>query len=374
LGTTANKLNINTPLKEFGMDSLMAIELKNWIEKELDVSLSTVELLQGPSVSKLTEKLEKTIHDKGNMNNNNNQMISNTESNSTKDKIFTSKWVEISRNTIETTSTTTTTTTPTPTQKFRLFTFSYLGGDHTTYDGWSNGFQNSNSIVEIVKICLPGRNHRLNEEPLTDWSKLLQELTNELLPLFKEQDEVPFAFYGHSLGALVAYELSLYLQVNYGISPVHLFVASFGSPDKPNKLLLSLKHWSEKVIEEVTGESLILGLNQLNVLPETFAQLKHLDIVKKTIPAIRGDLLLLKHFDNFNSLKGNTSSKLKNVPITCFGGKEDSIMTSEDFNSWQLNTDKELKLFLVPGGHLFVDNYSQQFLLPTLKNQLTDYL
>jgi medium-chain acyl-[acyl-carrier-protein] hydrolase len=89
---------------------------------------------------------------------------------------------------------------PNPQAPLRLFCFPYAGGNTLSYRQWSTHLLN----LEVILIQLPGRERRLSEPPFTDLNTLVETLATEILPY----DDRPFAFFGHSMGGLIAFELT----------------------------------------------------------------------------------------------------------------------------------------------------------------------
>src|SRR5687767_8117681 len=89
---------------------------------------------------------------------------------------------------------------PRPQARFRLFCFPYAGGGLAAYRSWPNQLP---ADVEVCPIQLPGRDERMAENPFSDLPALVEALTEALAPRLA----APYALFGHSMGALIAYEL-----------------------------------------------------------------------------------------------------------------------------------------------------------------------
>src|SRR5262249_13687929 len=112
---------------------------------------------------------------------------------------------------------------PRPQADIRLFCFPYAGGGASVFRGWADGLPAS---VEVCPVQLPGRGTRFREPAFTRLPPLIEALAESLRPHLDR----PFAFFGHSLGALVAFELARYLHQHQGREPVRLFVSGCGGP------------------------------------------------------------------------------------------------------------------------------------------------
>src|SRR5271165_1107618 len=117
---------------------------------------------------------------------------------------------------------------PSPLARLRLFCLPYAGGSALIFRAWSNALA---ADIEVCPIQLPGRSTRLKERPFTEMSSLIQVLAQALSSLLDR----PFAIFGHSLGALVGFELARQFRRQYGVNPVRLFVSAGRAPQVPRR-------------------------------------------------------------------------------------------------------------------------------------------
>ncbi|MGO9606242.1 MAG: thioesterase II family protein [Candidatus Binataceae bacterium] len=117
---------------------------------------------------------------------------------------------------------------PGPGARLRLFCFPYAGAGALIFRNWSDALP---ADVEVCPVQLPGRGTRLMERPFTQLSPLVEALADALVPLLDK----PFAFFGHSLGSLVSFELARRIRKQYGVDPLGLFVSA--GPAPPNSLI-----------------------------------------------------------------------------------------------------------------------------------------
>ena len=111
--------------------------------------------------------------------------------------------------------------------RLRLFCFPYGGGSASIFRAWP---QHLPQEVEVCAIQFPGRGARLEEPPFTRLSPLVQTLSRVL----RSYLNVPFAFFGHSLGAFISFELGRQLRKENDRSPLHLFVSGQRAPQLPD--------------------------------------------------------------------------------------------------------------------------------------------
>src|SRR5262245_7283037 len=105
-----------------------------------------------------------------------------------------------------------------PQAAFRLFCFPYAGGSAQVFRYGGIGMSGS---VEVLPIQLPGHGDRLMEKPHASITELVEAVSQALMPYL----DMPFALFGHSLGAIICYEIARYLRRNGGYTPVHLFAS-----------------------------------------------------------------------------------------------------------------------------------------------------
>ena len=112
---------------------------------------------------------------------------------------------------------------PQPTARLRLLCFPYAGGGTSIYRSWSAQLP---PHIELCAVRLPGREGRFAEPPLRRMDRLLALLVNGVLPYLDRT----VAFFGHSLGALVAFELARALRREGLPTPAHVFVSGRRAP------------------------------------------------------------------------------------------------------------------------------------------------
>src|SRR5271170_5577451 len=138
-----------------------------------------------------------------------------------------------------------------PKAQLRLFCFPYAGAGALIFHKWSDALPRE---VEVCPIQLPGRGARLTEPPFTKLSCLIEALVRALDPLL----DMPFAFFGHSLGALVGFELARELRRLARPQPVRLVVSAARAPRIPRR---------DRPIHALPEADLRVELSRLNGVP-----------------------------------------------------------------------------------------------------------
>jgi len=235
-------------------------------------------------------------------------------------------------------------TNPNPQASLRLFCFPYAGGGVQSFRTWSVSLP---STVEICPVELPGRGSLISLTPFTRLLPLVQAIAQTLLPHLDK----PFAFFGHSMGALISFELARLLSTQHDLHPVHLFVSSCRAPQIPDP---------DPPIHALPEPEFIQELRQLNGTPE--AVLEDNELMELLLPILRTDFEVVETYTY-------TQGSLLNCPITALSGLQDSKISYSDLEAWQTQTNASFSSKLFPGDHFFL-NSSQLLLLEFLSKEL----
>ncbi|MGB7923136.1 MAG: thioesterase II family protein [Pyrinomonadaceae bacterium] len=226
----------------------------------------------------------------------------------------------------------------------RLFCFPYAGGGAVIYRNWQERLPSS---IDVCPVQLPGRGNRLYEPAFTDIRPLVKAAAEGLIPYMDK----PFAFFGHSMGALIAFELARLLRKEYGLSPLQLFVSGRSAPQLPV---------TESPLHNLPEAEFIEALRRLNGTPhEVF---EHEELMQFMLPLLRGDFTVCETY-------AYRDDAPLECPITAFGGVEDKEVPRERLESWVMQTKSSFMLRMFPGDHFFL-NTAQQSLLLALTREL----
>ncbi|MES2296363.1 MAG: thioesterase domain-containing protein [Pseudomonadota bacterium] len=183
-------------------------------------------------------------------------------------------------------------------RRLRLYCFCYAGGSAANYANWQAELSPQ---VEICAIELPGRGSRFGETPMSSLPLLTETVAREIA----RNSPMPFAFFGHSLGALLAFEVARYLQHQGLPKPLHLFASGASAP----------QHRSSKKKIHLLGDSeFIEELKNYNGTPP--AVLAHRELMELLLPMIRADFALACDYDY-------RSGPLLDMPLTVMMGRDD---------------------------------------------------
>ena len=315
LGLT-DELDNKKPLNEYGLDSLIAVELINQIENIFQIRITAMDIIQGATIAMLVEKIASPL----------------TPSKNSDVKVN-EEWLVFHKNK--------------PQAEAYLFCFPYAGGGPQVFKDWN---EHIDKRIQTVAIHLPGRGTRINEKPAKSIKDIAKTIANELLPYIDK----PFAFFGHSMGGLVMYEVALELQ-NKGVNlPAFLFPSGVIAPH-----LYSIPNY-----HELDDEKFIELLNKID-FKSTKAILANDDMRKTLLPIVRSDLALAAHYPSISSGKIQL-----NVPILAFGGTDDSFANEVGINSWIDYTAGTFEVLMYPGNHYFIET-AMQNILSDINKKLT---
>jgi medium-chain acyl-[acyl-carrier-protein] hydrolase len=216
--------------------------------------------------------------------------------------------------------------------KIKLFCFPYAGGSSTMYSRWKNDLYFTS--IEPIAVELAGRGTRIQEAMYGGLNEAVEDLYRIIE---KDIVENPYALFGHSLGALLAYELARKIEALGIRRPLHLFFSGRGAPCIPRE-----KRNYHLMKEEVFRKSIIdLG----GTPPEIF---DHPELLEVFLPILRNDFRLAEAEPVDNGLTSFDCN------ITIFLGKEDESIEEQQAVGWRNNTKASCSIHYFNGGHFFL--------------------
>jgi surfactin synthase thioesterase subunit len=211
--------------------------------------------------------------------------------------------------------------------KLRLFCFPHAGAGVAPYFAWAKLLS---SDIEVVGIQLPGRENRISEPPLSSIDDVVSMLAIELEDFL----DLPFAFFGHSMGALIAFELIRHARRQGRPEPMHLFVSGRAAPN-----------WPVPRIHELPTAELLDYIRSFNGTASEI--LESPEMVSIFLPVLKAD------FSVCASRVHHPEPPLT-CPITAFGGDRDRSATPEMIADWKQQTPSTFHMSIFPGTHFFV--------------------
>ena len=220
--------------------------------------------------------------------------------------------------------------------RMRLFCFPYAGGGASVFRQWANLLPDH---IEVCAVQPPGRENRISEMLISDVHELVEALFLPLTPFL----DLPFIFFGHSTGALVAFEFVRELRRRGMPLPEHLIVSGSRPPHVPEPN--PLHHLPEKEFIE--------GLRRFSGTPEVILQNR--ELMRLYLPILRADLALEEtylHKDEF----------ALDIPVSAFCGSLDQEAPGSVMEAWGDHTTDKFNCETITGGHFFIRTQQDHFL------------
>jgi surfactin synthase thioesterase subunit/NAD(P)-dependent dehydrogenase (short-subunit alcohol dehydrogenase family)/acyl carrier protein len=350
-------------LHDVGLDSLMAVNVSNRLERTLGIAVPVAKLIRGPSLTELVTELFPELvngHDGG-------ARVRPEEP----PPIAPGPGVEGSRLGVAASITLgdgwLVFPRPNPSAATRLFCFHYAGGGAATFRPWADTLDPS---IELVAVDPPGRGARVDESPL----RTFDELMAELMPRVEPYLDRPFALFGHCLGALTALEAARRFVPLARAPLVHLFVSGARPPHR----LAHEGRFEETLLRQLLTHPEFDPLRPSHEQPDDVlaevirhfgidasdgflqnAELRHL-----ILPAVRADFAMAFHHRT-------TPMPPWDTPLTCFIGLGDPYVSQEDALEWGRYTRVAFQLRLRDTAHfLIVDD--RDFIVDTVNRELRE--
>lgn len=226
---------------------------------------------------------------------------------------------------------------PNPQAGLRLFCFPYAGGSASVFRSWAEGLP---ANVDVCPVQYPGRGTRLMQPSFTRLPPLVEALASGLKPLLDR----PFAFFGHSLGALVSFELARHIRRQSGILPVCLLASAGRAPQVPS---------SRRSIHALPEAEFLEEMRRLNGTP--LEVLQNIEIMRILLPVLRADFAI-----------GETYAYEPEPPLACrivtIGGEQDHRVSHADLDGWREQTNAGFSLRMFPGDHFFLNTEREALL------------
>ncbi len=227
-----------------------------------------------------------------------------------------------------------------------MFCFPYAGGGASVYRGWGASLP---ADVEVCPVQLPGRESRMREAPIERSEALTPAVTDALQPYL----DLPFVFFGHSMGAALGFEISRELRQRGQALPLHLFVSGRRAPQLPAR---------EEPIWNLPEPEFLIKLRELNGTPEEV--LRHEELMRLLIPILRADFQVNETYEY-------VPEEPFDFGISAFGGLGDVDVTRDDVAAWQEQTRGRFRMRMLPGDHFFINN-SKDLVLEAVSRDLAE--
>jgi medium-chain acyl-[acyl-carrier-protein] hydrolase len=212
----------------------------------------------------------------------------------------------------------------------RLFCLPYAGSGASPFRAWAGALP---SGIELCPIQLPGREERLAERPFERLAPLVEALADAV---YSHLDR-PFALFGHSMGALLAFELARSLRRPGAGQPLrHLFVSAYRAPHLPDP---------DPPLHRVHGSAFWDELRRLNGTPKEV--LDNDDLKRLVEPTLRADFAVHETYVH-------AAGEPLTCPLSAFGGFDDLEVSRDMLEEWRRHTRGSFRLRMLPGDHFFI--------------------
>lgn len=228
--------------------------------------------------------------------------------------------------------------------RLRLFCLPYAGGAARIFRGWSKALPD---FVDVVPLELPGRGTRMNEPLCTSMAAVICDL----LPSVLAYRDTAIALFGHSLGALTAFELARGLRRHLNLEPAALFVSGYRAPHLPRRAT---------PVHTLSDAQLLERLRTLGGTPKEVLQDRQL--MTLMLPILRADFAVVE-----------THTYTPEPPFTCpliaLGGLQDGEVSPAELAEWRRYTSGPFTLRIFPGNHFYIHTH-ERLLVEAIKEEL----
>jgi len=227
--------------------------------------------------------------------------------------------------------------------RMRLFLFPYAGGNALVFRDWPQYFD---AHHELIGIQLPGRATRWREQTITQPERLTHQVADAIE---ENSDGARFVFFGHSMGAMLAFHVAEELIRRGTQAPEALFLSG--------RKALHLPVEKRRDTEAMSDEAFLGELRRLDGTPQ--ALLDNEEMMKLMLPTIKADFTLL---DNWQDLLPETppGKLLLCCPIFALTGRRDRHCSHEQAAQWREYTHGTFESLEYSGGHFFIHSHQRQ--------------
>ncbi len=222
--------------------------------------------------------------------------------------------------------------------RLKLFCFPYAGGGPAAFRGWAETLKDAG--VEVCGIRLPARDIRVDEEPLLSVFDAVAPITLTILRML----DGPYALYGHSLGAILAFETARALRREGASEPEHLLASASQAPQLP---------WNHPPMRDLECQPFLREIQaRYGDIPG--AVLNDRELLDLLLPGLRADVHMVETY------RYSPEAPL-DCPVTVYGGIQDKMVTRQSLDAWREQTTNTFRFHMVPGDH---------FCLPAVQRRL----
>jgi len=225
----------------------------------------------------------------------------------------------------------------TPDPSLRLVCFPHAGGAPTAYWSWARALP---ADIDVLAACYPGRQDRIGEP----FAESIHAMADEIAEALRQVADVPLALFGHSMGSVVAHEVALRLDAEYGVQPLRIFVSGSEAPHRRER--------EESQAED--DKAFLAELQQLG--HSSLAAIEDPMLLELVLPSIRSDYRISAAY------QPSAGAPAHRVPVVAYAGAEDGACRTEDLAAWSEYTSAAFEMRIFPGDHFYLQSQEQQLL------------
>jgi len=229
--------------------------------------------------------------------------------------------------------------------QLRLFCFPYAGGNSYVFKTWAECLPQN---TEVCAVELPGHDRLFEEQPFIRLPPLIEAIADSI----DQSLELPYVLFGHSMGALLAFELTRELRRRGAPEPAKLFVSAHRAPHLPDP---------RPKVAELSDADFIDELHRLQGTPPQ--TLENSDLMVLLLPLLRADFALCESYEY-------TQEVPLECPIVAFGGLDDNELKYQEVLSWGEHTTGKFHIYMMQGNHFFIHT-AKKLILEVVSDELT---
>jgi surfactin synthase thioesterase subunit len=232
-------------------------------------------------------------------------------------------------------------------QAIRLICIPHAGGGPSAFRGWKELLSPE---IEATIVQLPGREGRFRDEPYQRLEVLVSDLTDALLPFLTGGQK--FAFFGNSLGGLIAFEALHAIRRRTGLEAAHFFVSACGAPHLPPRLP-PMGHLSDRELVRELADR--YGGFPAEILDDE-------GFLAAMMPTMRADINVLEAYQR-------CAPQPLSCPITAFAGRRDKTVPADNIEGWSAQTTASFTSVFLDEEHLYLQS-SRETLIAGIREAL----
>lgn len=219
----------------------------------------------------------------------------------------------------------------------QLVCFPHAGGAASYFFAASRALASAGAPVQVLAAQYPGRHDRRHEPAFESVEDLADAVTAALVTGGRLHPDRPPALFGHSMGAVIAFEVARRLERDAGLVASGLFVSGRRAPSTRRTERVHLLD-DRGLVDELRR----LSGTQGSLLDDD-------EVVAMILPAVRGDYRAVETY------RADPGARV-NAPVTALVGTDDPLTTIQEAAAWREHTTAGFHLRVLPGGHFYLDS------------------